>query len=245
MFSAFGLEPAKLSPEEAITATVDQRIGSVWHYIIRKANQFVETLSRRERANYDVEDVLTEVYLELRTKDARWEPDRGNYLTFAAKIASRCMSNIRDRARTVESPRNSSCRLAQYQAAEDRGSITDRQAKTFLDVKRTARVGEIGHGGSQASGAEPTSIDDSVEAKEQERLINDAIVWGIMALTPFESMVIGAYSGLRGKEPKTLDAIAEQTSRPIRAVKQAKESAIVKIRQRLVSMGHPAIASDN
>jgi hypothetical protein len=247
-FNAFGVVPRLLTADEAIGATTNERIGSVWLYLVRRANKFVKTLRPYEQSNFDVEDVLMELYVTLAEKDAKWEPDRGRYITFAGKIADRALTDIRDRSRTVESPRNSSCRMRDYQAQEEAGTLTDRRLKTFDDVRRSSGEYEhisVARQGETGDYREPSVPPDDHEEREDERMVKDAVTWGLMALTTFEARCLGEYAGLWGRQQRTIAEIARRTGRSKDAVKKARDSANDKIRRRLYSMGHPAVASDN
>jgi DNA-directed RNA polymerase specialized sigma24 family protein len=243
----FGDEPRRLTHAEAITSTPDRRIESVWRFMIRKTIAFVDTLYGSEQANCDIEDVLMEIYIELREKDDKWEPDRGRYITYAARLAQRHLSSLRDRLRTVQSPRNSLSRMQEYQREMDAGTITEDRMATYEFIKRSSLpYGNVNHDPRCFGGAEQESKSDPViENREAERLVNDAVTWGLMALTPFESKVLGMSNGLWGQPNLTTGEIALRTGRSRDAVKKARDSAVLKVRERLLAMGHPAVASTN
>jgi hypothetical protein len=194
--------------------------------------------------------VLLELYIELREKDHKWTPERGRYITFAAKLAQRHLIGLRDKARTVQSPRNSSSRMAEYRQEIEDGTITEDRYRTYEDIKRSSSpYTSIGTHGSRGEPDWPEWIpgeeDDSVAEREHDRLSGDAITWGIMCLTPFEARVLGMSGGLWGQPRLALPEIAGRTGRSRDAVKKAKDRAEAKIKHRLLAMGHPAVASDN
>lgn len=244
----FGPNPRMLTFAESIAATPDQRIESVWRFLVRRALLFMETLRGQEVANFDCEDVLMELYIELREKDGKWSPERGRYITYAARLAQRHISGLRDKSRTVQSPRNSSSRLHEYQQEADAGTITEDRMRTFVDIKRS--TGSYGTfdgsslGPATEKGVRPQN-DPAIELRERERLDNDAITWGLMALTPYESKVLGMSNGLWGQPCLTTAEIAERTGKSKDAVKKARDNAVRKVKERLLAMGHPAVASEN
>src|SRR5690242_14949755 len=62
VLAAFGDERAAfLDNEQAAAATRDDRIRSVWAFVIRQASAFHKSLQVRERANFDLDDVLLDL----------------------------------------------------------------------------------------------------------------------------------------------------------------------------------------
>lgn len=248
--SMFGEKPRRLTVEEATTVTPDRRIESVWLFLIRKTLRFVDSLYGTESANCDVEDVLVELYIELKKKDAKWEPERGRYITFAAKIAQRHLSSLRDKLRTVQSPRNSLSRLQRYEREISEGTITDERRETYRFIKSAylpygdsadlSQAIKLNHRSGQ-----DVETETDVFNRESGRLANDAVTWGLMALTTFESRVLGMCNGLYGQPSLTVTEIAERTGKSRDEVKKARDEAVRKVKDRLLAMGHPAVASEN
>lgn len=223
-------------------ATPNQRIATVWPLICAKATTFVGTLKGRERANWDAEDVANSIWVTLRTKDAKWAPDRGKYVTFAAVVIHNELCSIRDQAGTVEGPRNVTDRLKEYQAEEDEGTLTAKRAETFESIRRV--VGEWKPVGDAAR-MTTERPDDAAESAELGARFRAAIVEAMKELTPLEARVAGLSYGLWGQERQTADQIAAIVDRRVGIVRQAKKSAGDKIRERLRESGHPHVASDN
>lgn len=228
-----------LTHEEAIAATAEGRIKSVWPFLVKSVLKFADSLRPRDLANYDPEDVLTELYIALKEKDCKWEPDRGRYLTFAGKVVQNELHAIRDRAHTVHSPRNSSCRLKQYEAANQAGELSGRKAKTYQDIKRV--IGE--HEALEPDAAIPGEVpatSDVVDRRESLRLVNSAVLSGVMGLAPDEAKTVGKAFGLWGQADQPLATIALEQGRTIDSVKKTKGRALEKIRARLLALQHPA-----
>lgn len=128
VFAAFGENPRRLSPEEA-AASVDDRIASVWHFVVGRVASFVETLKPRERASFDAEDLMIELYIKLREKDPKWASGRGRYITFAGTVVSNELSSLRDKARTVAPQRH-----GEAQGVSGRGGRRDHHRKAGEDL---------------------------------------------------------------------------------------------------------------
>ena len=242
VLSAFGASPKRLTAEDEAIASFDDRIGSIWHFIAKKVLSFVETLRPRERANYDPEDLLMELFCKLQEKDGKWSPGRGRYITFAGAVIERELSSLRDKARTVISPRNATGRMKEYQAEADAGTITGRRDKTFQDIRRTVAPTEpVQFILGVASDPEPPA--QAVES-EHGKLIRDAVVQSMRVLTLFEARVVGETHGLWGKPARTNAQIAERAGKTEGEVRRAKARANEKMRARLTEMNHPAVMTD-
>lgn len=237
---AFGDGPIRfLDDEEARTATVQDRIKSVWPFLVREVLKFSETLKPRSLAAFDVEDVLTELWIVLAEKDEKWNPDRGPYINFAGKVISNELHAIRDRSHTVKAPRNSACRIKEYESEEDEGSLTSRRRKTLGDIRRVMGDHEpVENHESIATGEDETTA--TVERREELRLISDAVLKALMGLTAEEADVIGKSFGLWNQKPLPLEEIAQRRGRGIDAIKKAKLRGEAKLRRRLEDLGHPA-----
>lgn len=251
---AYGDTHAFLAVEEAVNATTEARIRSIWPFIVKRVLAFAESLKPRERVNFDPEDVLSELWVALAEKDHKWTPERGKYITFAGTIIDREFCSIRDRSRTVESPRNSSCRMKAYAKEEEDGSITPRRLKTSNDIRRTGdNTSRIAHGDKLSSESgeseamvlcgntkEPLEI---VAESEGVAISLDAVKRAIRLLPPFEALVMGRLSGLWGKPKQSTWEIAWHTGREESEVRRAKSRAILRIRRHLISISHPAAES--
>ena len=241
IFSAYGSEHEFLTPEAAIAATPEARIKSIWPFIVRRVIRFQESLKPRERANFDHEDTLAELWVALAEKDSEWTPERGKYITYAGVIIDRELCSIRDKARTVHSPRNSSCRLKEYRAEEQGGSITPRRAKTANDIRRTTEsVQAFSFTMDRPKGSDPVSMLSDGEATAE---MLAALKLAIRVLPAFEANVIGRSAGLWGREPQSVYQIAWETGRDQTEVRQAKARAFNLIRLHLSSIRHPAITN--
>jgi hypothetical protein len=114
---------------------------------------FADRLSPRERANFDCEDVLIECWITQRERDAKWDPSRGrSYLAFAATIEGHRLYGIRDQARTVHPPRNSTCRLREYQQAKRDGSLSPQAAQTAERLRKSIEGAGSLHADHEAAG---------------------------------------------------------------------------------------------
>lgn len=230
--NAYGTKHKFLSTEETIAANVEQRIRSIWPFLVRRVLSFQTTLSPRDRVNFDPEDTLAELWIALAENNSEWTPERGKYITFAGSIIQRELCAIRDRARTVESPRNSSCRLKEYAKEEADGTLTERRARTAEDIKRTSDgIKAIGNTYDDAQIdhlEDPDSIAARNEEIEESRgLIRRAIA---QALTLDEARVLGRMSGLWGQECVSAWRIAFETGREVGEINRIATKARKKVR---------------
>lgn len=238
---AFGGDPIPpLTHAQAIAATPQERIRSVWPFLVRTVLDFADTLRPRDRANFDPEDVITELYLTLLEKDDKWEPARGRYLTYAGKVVENELHAIRDRSHTVHSPRNSSCRLRQYEAADAAGALSGRRAKTYSDIRRVTG-GEHEMLAPEAAVAVAPDTADVVARRDHLRQVHAAVFAGVMTLALDEAATVGGAYGLWGRPEEPLALIAFKQRMSIDEVKKVKRRAQEKIRVRLLAMKHPLV----
>lgn len=231
-----------LGADDAAGKTLDERIKSVWPFIISCVRSFEKTLSVRERANYDMEDVVSEIWLALAEKDDKWTPERGKYITFAGVVIHRELSAIRDKCRTVHGPRNSSCMMKKYSMGEDDGTITPRKAKTAADIRRTIKGATCVTENPPTKGCnspEPSAVVGRAESAAENL---DAVKLSIRKnLTPFEAKVMGLLCGLWGNPSLSVFWIAWHEKKDPSEVRRAKDRAVSKIRKHLASIKHPAL----
>ncbi len=133
---AFGTAPlVPMARDCEAGAPFEARLKSVWPYIVRRARRFAATLSDRERANLEAEDLVQRITLALVERDAKWEPARGRYITFAERVIRNVVVIERERARVVEAPSNAVSRLRTYRDLAAQGKITAKQRETMLAIE--------------------------------------------------------------------------------------------------------------
>ena len=230
-----GLDFTPLDDDAASVATPWERIRSVWPFMVRRVSAFQATLGPRSRANFDLEDTLAECWIALAQRDHKWDVGRGRYITFAGSVVDHALDSVRDRARTVQSPRNSSSRLKAYRAAEAAGTLTPRLARTAEDIRRA--YGEFESADSEherlAAGDDPAGL---AERREADELLRTALA----GLDPAEAAVIRHAFGLGGVPAMRIGQIAASLGCSPAAVTQTKARALAKVRERLGSLGHPS-----
>ncbi len=228
----------------------EDRVKSIWPFLVRRCSSFHASLKPREKTNYDPEDILSEVWVALAEKDHKWEPSRGKYITYAGAIMDREFSSIRDKARTVEAPRNSAGRLKRYVADALDGTISGQRARTADALKRTsdgtitispARAGR----GNDDHGVDPvdhrvTGPAATIENRERSARNRAAIMDAVQVLSTVESIVICRIAGI-GFDPQPVWYIAWATCRSSAEVRRHRDSGTAKIKAYLSSVGHPAI----
>lgn len=239
-FFAFGRKHKFLSSEEASNATVEDRIRSIWPFIVHRVLAFHASLKPRDRVNYDPEDVLIEVVIVLLENDKKWTPERGKYITYAGCLIGRHLFSIRDKARTVESPRNSSCRLREYETQDEDGTLTERCRKTREDIKRTRQCLQPIHPRSGLNFDKlhlETPLDTAIIREKAYKSKNELADAVASALTPQEAMILGRTSGIWGRKPEdpwlvafklnlTASSVRAINARAIRKLKDHLETAI-------------------
>jgi RNA polymerase sigma factor (sigma-70 family) len=240
VFFAFGDGPTKfLTHEEAIAASPNERLQSVWPFLVDSVIRFELTLRPRERANFDAEDVLTELVVKLLEKDSKWEPERGRYITFVARVIANEFIKLRDRTRTVRSPGNSYSRLKEYEAEEALDAISPERLAT-LGALRRALCSTDTLEGFEPVAREILGPDEETERREDLACANDAIVKAILGLTKTEVTFLSRAYGLWGQQEKTMNQIADTYGYTRAAIKALQARTRQKMRDRLEQIRHPA-----
>jgi hypothetical protein len=248
IYFAFGREPIEfLSAAQAAQATPQERLRSVWPFLVECVREFAATLRPRQLANFDPEDVLCELTQRLLQRDRKWNSERGTYLSFAAAVAKNELKKIRDQTRTVRSPGNSSSRLREYEADAASGSLTPEREKTLVSLRRVLACQDAldpqaaGESIQDTSGARP---DELVVRGETHAAAAREVTKAIMGLDPIEAKIIGRAFGLWGQDCATIPQIARDLKRSPAKVREAYDVAIVKLRDRLGRVVRPDDAPD-
>jgi hypothetical protein len=250
LFYAYGDTHKFLDAAEAVAATPEERIQSIWPFLVGRVRFFQGTLKSRERVNFDPEDTLSELFVLLLSKDKDWTPDRGRYITFAGVLIDRELIAMRDKARTVESPRNSSCRMKEYKTEEAAGEISSRRQRTANDIRRTAEgIHPISGGDGQSNEAmltgvitdEPSMI---MSRGEKNSELREAIIEAMRPLSAFESMVISKLSGLMGNTKQSVHKVAFDSGRDQSDIRRIRAKAHKLIRDHLNSIQHHVAMCD-
>lgn len=218
-----------LDAEEAAKATREDRIRSIWPYLVRTVLDYADSLPPRALANYDPEDVVAELYAVLAERDHLWEPARGKYLSFAGRVIAHELLAIRDRAGTVHSPRNSASRLKGY---EQRGDLSGKKAKTFRDIRRVTSEHLTIARDWPGVGDSPDTLDQA-ERREDYRLAHQAVRRGVGALNHLEAETLGLAFGIFGRPQHDIAEIAKLQGRSPDAVRNSLVRATRKFRDKL------------
>jgi hypothetical protein len=239
VFVAFGRYHRFLSAEEARNATPEERIQSVWPAITRQVNQFVASLHQRELACFDPDDILLECWIELRQKDAKWVPEKGAYLSFSCKLVHHLFVRIRERARTVESPRNASCKLAESRTDEISGRLSRTRTKGMHDIDRTIS-GTIHIGIDIPDEPDERDPPSFWINKEESAVSSEGIRQVIEQLGPRKAMVLGRLFGLWGQPQCSVSELATELGKTTEQIRKLRNSAYRMARSYLESEFHPA-----
>jgi RNA polymerase sigma factor (sigma-70 family) len=239
----FGKHHRFLDREEAIKATPEERIRSVWPFIANQAMLFERSLHPRERANFDAEDAAQELWIAIAERDHKWNPEKGDYISFVGSIIHNCLYTLRERSRSVQSPRNTSCRLNGYKEAELNGKLSQKQAKTRSDINRTISgimpINEV-----SANIPSSVDVDADVSTSEGRQIAIDAVKRAVESLPVVEAAIISKVNGLWGSERLTVPQIAAEMQKTPDQIRRAKNRAYSRIVAFLEETSHPSTEKD-
>jgi hypothetical protein len=208
----------------------------VWPFLVRTVTVFQGTLRPREQASFDPEDVLLELWAKIAEKDHKWEPERGEYISYVGSIVETELHRLRDRTKTVRSPGNSAARLREYEARETAGTITPGQKKTAEDMRRvTSSQSFLAGSGDEGRDCISISIVDRAPAVEEVAFRREAagtarvlLVRGLSALSPYEAKILGQAYGLWGQPIRTHGSIAKANRRSVVTIRKQIAVALAK-----------------
>ena len=239
---AFGVKPLRsLSRKEEATAVFEDRLRSVWAWIVARSSRFTSSLSNRERANLSTEDLVQRIVITLMERDALWDPKRGRYITFCERIMRNASIQERERARVVAAPSNAMARLRKYRAeVADRESeddfaggadhVASRDRPLSFSQRRTmmALDGVIG---------EVVALDDQdiEDVRSCTRCASsdsrDSLISAIQEMgTPTHAYVLARSYGLGGTAPESPAALAKRMGVTVHDLKRIKADASDRIR---------------
>ncbi len=233
----FGTEPKgnpwKLTAKQERKANFETRLRSIWKYVVRRARRFCATLTDRERSQMDAEDLVGEIVASLLEKDAKWNPERGRYVTFAESVMRNVLSLKREHARVVAAPANAAGRLRQYQELYAQGKLSPASTRTMRAIE--GALGETEtvsptvdppfgadreHNGHTTLAATRTM---ETEVSEALRTLDD----------PRQCLVLGRTYGLFGGDEQTPKQIADAIGTDSNAVRNLQGRAKNAMRRRI------------
>ena len=230
-------EPAADTPP---LMTAEERIESVWPFLKAYVAGFVRDLSRHDRAGFDLNDYLQEIWIELREKDPKYDPNKSKYITFARLIARNRMVLLRDRRQTVSGPKDARSTYLRYAAERDAGTISVAKRRTLEAIERTLGQCSIADlvGSFEAAddGDHPIQI---VIVREEADDRRRTVVAAIASLPPTEARVLGAIYGLWGREPRSAAEIAADLGITRGEVDNVRWRALNRIRRAINSPFSP------
>lgn len=236
----FGRYPRRLTHEQMPTATADERIESVWPFLVKLAIGFHLRMKPGDKVNFDIEDVLSELYIKLKRSDDSWSPERGLYITFAASLSRRVMSSIRDRAHTVHSPRNSTCRLKRYKKQQSEGDLKPKKERTLADM---VRVVEGARPITDASFCVAADIPEPLLQDEISEERKEGIAVALRQLDPAECLIVRALSGLWEGEALSVKDLAAKLNYSDPEIRRVYGEATDKMRAYIREIDHPSLHS--
>jgi len=175
--------------------SAQERIASIIPLIVSKINCFCRSMKMRELSQFEVTDLLQEIWIALLDKDRKYfDPDRGvKYITWATPIVEQQLGMLRNRCHTIELPRDAAQRLRDPVAASSKTADKIRAVMSGA----CAVNNEIADTGSDRVTEEAVAGDEAAKAT---RILRKA-----MARIPLsESGLLIRKYGLFGREPKPI-----------------------------------------
>lgn len=194
-----------LSDEEMVRATAWERIATIEHFITGRVSQWAKTLHPRERANCDVEDAAQSVKLKLARKNDKWEPSKGKYITFAETIIRHELEHLREKSRTVESPKNCAMRLRQYEAM-DAGGAPQSKLETAEKMRRTIGGMDVA---AEADGIDRCHPPEILATRDEHNDLTRRIRLAVARTCDGdEAAIVGYMCGFNGSRPRSAEEVA-------------------------------------
>ena len=190
--------------------TRDERIASVGPLVIDIVKRWYRGLMTREKCNYDMDDLLAEIWVEIAIKDAMYNPECGKYTTYAAMLTNRKLGEMRNYMRTVHSPKNSSCRM---KTGNPDNPTKQKIANSMREPQGLESAGEE----LNVEGADDTDITEAIRASAKDAMFS---------LPPLQARIMRMSYGLgpdRRKLP--VSAIARAIGVDVEQIRDLKSSA--------------------
>lgn len=229
-FAEHGSLGPKPTDDEMSAATPDDRIAAVWRILIGIVRRFHDNkMTPHQRQNYSVEDLLLEVYIEMRAKDSGWNPSNGRYSTYASTIVNHLLIDIGDRATVVHAPRNSSTKIKRYDPDDPDHARRERRRQSAESVNRV-RDGSVGvlpddRPDRSSDGGDPAS---AVPRGELEAAINAALGAAGAYLDDAEAFVLNWRRETARRKRRSYKWIAGHRGLSVSEVKEIEKRAIEK-----------------
>lgn len=214
---------------------VYERINSIDAYIRKSCRFFCGALPANERANMSHEDAYQDCILALVERDKKYDPSRGRYLSWASRLISRELVKIRDRSRTVSSPRDAFARLHQLRAP----GATERMRETAARIASTIRpvlplVDEIQSDKSDPDWAAQSAEEDSHRTTQAAALL----LYLEETLGPLHRAVVAATYGLQGMRQLPDSRISRHTGLTTEEIAVVRSEAIAQMRRFFSGVEH-------
>lgn len=213
-----------IPPDVECGDSANSRIASVVPRLTARLGQFLANLRPRERAHFDLTDLLQEMWVVLLEKDHYFNRERGSYMTFIDQILSQQFASIRNRCHVVSSPRDTASRLVHpcLQNAKLLSSI--KHAISDVSSLDETRLGE--------HVTEDTTLAEAI-ANDERELTRKLILRAIQYLAnPRHIIVLGLKYGLNSHLPHSPRQVAVKlhcsTADALRLACEA-EAALAKI----------------
>lgn len=181
------------------------RIRSIVPLVVQKCNLFCRSLRKRESGQFDVVDVLQEIWVALLEKDRYFNPNLGiKYSTWALLVVKQQLGILRNRSHMVNSPRDTAAKLKNR------------------EHENPALIAKISHAIAETYSLEPATFDiahgehanDDPIAEDRKFCVN-AVMDGLGELPRLQAQVLAWKWGLLGSAPKSMTEIAQLLGPPM------------------------------
>lgn len=208
----------------------EEHIASITPMLRKKAGDFLRQIRGRERAHYDLDDLLQEFVIVLMEKYRYYDPQKSRFTTWSTIIIHQHLAEIRNRCHVVNAPRDAAAQLADPDIGEAKLELIRRSLRDFHSVDDQ---GELAGGREDPTG-------DEVEAADLHAVDRQLLREAIDSLAnPTWIFVVSTTFGLGGAPPLACAAQAKALKITIARVIYIRQEALRAIRCTLESRRHP------
>jgi hypothetical protein len=194
----------KLSRAQAGAATFEQRFASIARFVAGMVRKFHGSLSPEGHVSFELDDVFTDCWIELREKNTLYDNKASSYIVFASVLVSHLLLELRERSRCVRMPANASMVLKAYDRKDSESQLTKPQRILYMQILASGRDHGPLRGGSDARGHAASTANrvcgphDELEREEHEAAETTRLARQLCKLTTLECVTLSASLGLWG-----------------------------------------------
>jgi len=204
----------RMTREQAGKASFEERFDAIARYVVSHVKTFFFALSPEGKISYELDDIVTEVWVELAQKNHLYRPELGNYLAWANTLIRNLLIDLRERSRCIRMPTNASTVFRRSEVQQEAGTLPEARRLLLLQMMAAGRDHFLIRSGPDGEDEEGPSPSDSPEQADERALTEDARFYELSAklnqLSTLECVVLGATLGLWGRTPSTYREVALQ-----------------------------------